>query len=375
MERGVLLVLRPFQNAVTQAINRFQHIWEDYLALLSLRKENQQLRAEVEKLRAEKNRYIERAKAYDRLKETLNLVEEREFSTILARVIGFDSTNQTNTVIINKGTQDGVRESWPVITQDGIVGITLGVSRNVSKVLLLMDPNCNVAALVQRTRDQGIVGGQSKKEAYSMKYVNRRANIREGTIYELTDPALRELAKEGLPGFRLTTRAFFDLQEAGIPPDLLIVLQELKDLLYVSRQSFIRALENTIGPEQTRWYQETIVAHTTADLLARLRALRGQKFHTKDEFLKALEATIGQERTLQYQKTIINYAQHKETVVSSGLGGIFPKGLLIGTVSKVVKHDYGLFQDIQITPSVDFSKLEEVLIIRRDDPETEEKSS
>jgi cell shape-determining protein MreC len=34
-----------------------------------------------------------------------------------------------------------------------------------------------------------------------------------------------------------------------------------------------------------------------------------------------------------------------------------------------MKQDYGLFQDIEVTPSVDFSKLEEVLIIRRDEQE------
>ena len=46
-------------------------------------------------------------------------------------------------------------------------------------------------------------------------------------------------------------------------------------------------------------------------------------------------------------------------------------GLRIGIVSKVIKQDYGLFQDIEVTPSVDFSKLEEVLIIIRNPDETD----
>ena len=85
--------------------------------------------------------------------------------------------------------------------------------------------------------------------------------------------------------------------------------------------------------------------------------------------MNALETTIGKERSLQYNDLILKHVQEEETVVSSGLGGIFPKGLLIGTVSKVIKQDYGLFQDIEVTPSVDFSKLEEVLIIRWDNME------
>ena len=58
-----------------------------------------------------------------------------------------------------------------------------------------------------------------------------------------------------------------------------------------------------------------------------------------------------------------------EVVVSSGIGGVFPKGLLIGVVSGVVKHDTGLFLKISVTPFVDFSKLEEVLILSTDEEE------
>ncbi len=58
-----------------------------------------------------------------------------------------------------------------------------------------------------------------------------------------------------------------------------------------------------------------------------------------------------------------------EVVVSSGIGGVFPKGLMIGVVSGVVKHDIGLFLKIKVTPFVDFSKLEEVLILSMDEEE------
>ena len=51
-----------------------------------------------------------------------------------------------------------------------------------------------------------------------------------------------------------------------------------------------------------------------------------------------------------------------DQVLSSGLGGIFPKGLVIGTVSNVIRKKQGLFQEIMLTPRSDFSKLEEVLI-------------
>src|SRR5262249_41469697 len=53
-----------------------------------------------------------------------------------------------------------------------------------------------------------------------------------------------------------------------------------------------------------------------------------------------------------------------DTVVTSGLDGIFPKGLPIGQVVAVDKRGQGLFQYAEIAPRVDFSQLEEVLVAR-----------
>lgn len=52
-----------------------------------------------------------------------------------------------------------------------------------------------------------------------------------------------------------------------------------------------------------------------------------------------------------------------DEVISSGMGGVFPKGLMIGRVSFVEKLDMELFLKIRVAPYVDFSKLEEVLVL------------
>ncbi len=54
-----------------------------------------------------------------------------------------------------------------------------------------------------------------------------------------------------------------------------------------------------------------------------------------------------------------------DRVVTSGMGGVFPKGLVVGNVKSVDRQEFGLFQTIAVTPSVDFSHLEEVLILLR----------
>jgi rod shape-determining protein MreC len=52
-----------------------------------------------------------------------------------------------------------------------------------------------------------------------------------------------------------------------------------------------------------------------------------------------------------------------DAVVTSGLGGNFPKGLMVGEVKKVDKKGHGVFQYAELVPSVDMTRLEEVLII------------
>ena len=52
-----------------------------------------------------------------------------------------------------------------------------------------------------------------------------------------------------------------------------------------------------------------------------------------------------------------------DIVITSGLGGIFPKGLTVGEIRKVEKKGHGVFQYAELVPSVDLTKLEEVLIL------------
>ena len=52
-----------------------------------------------------------------------------------------------------------------------------------------------------------------------------------------------------------------------------------------------------------------------------------------------------------------------DQIISSGLGGVYPKGLVVGTVISITKATQGLFQEISIAPSADFGRLEEVLVL------------
>ncbi len=58
----------------------------------------------------------------------------------------------------------------------------------------------------------------------------------------------------------------------------------------------------------------------------------------------------------------INYG---ELVVTSGMGGVFPKGIVIGEIVSVSKKRYGIFQEALVSPVVDYGRLEEVYIITK----------
>jgi len=62
-----------------------------------------------------------------------------------------------------------------------------------------------------------------------------------------------------------------------------------------------------------------------------------------------------------------------DLLISSGLGGIFPKGVPVGTVSRVNRKPFGITQEVEVRPSVDFSKLEEVMVITKVESEPVQK--
>ncbi|MBI4390426.1 MAG: rod shape-determining protein MreC [candidate division NC10 bacterium] len=70
----------------------------------------------------------------------------------------------------------------------------------------------------------------------------------------------------------------------------------------------------------------------------------------------------GQTATLKYLPLLAE-VRVGDVVLTSGMGGVFPKGILIGAVSAVHRRSGALFQEATVQPSVDLARLEEVLVI------------
>jgi rod shape-determining protein MreC len=229
--RIAVSVIAPFQKASGNSIRFVRDIWRHYFSLVHVAKENDNLNKALSKAFENNIQFKEIKLANSRFRSLMNFKKTMTDRVLSAEVIGKDPSPWFKTVLIDKGKKDGVERGMAVVVPKGIAGQITDVSSHYSKVLLIIDHNSAVDALVQNDRARGIIKGDAEGQCL-FKYVLRKHNIATGDI-----------------------------------------------------------------------------------------------------------------------------------VVSSGLDGVFPKGLAVGQVSGVFKPKSGIFQEVTVTPYVDFEKLEEVLVV------------
>lgn len=112
-----------------------------------------------------------------RLKNLLYFKQKALFRTIGARVIGRSPDNWSSVVIIDKGSYHGIRRKMAVITELGLAGRVIETSEQTSKIMLINDPSSAVSALVQRSRQEGLVCG-TLGNSLVMRYLSSDADIK-----------------------------------------------------------------------------------------------------------------------------------------------------------------------------------------------------
>ena len=151
-----------------------------------LLKQNEQLRRENEQSRILATQAQEALRENDRLRQLLGWQRLTSWRTnlALARVILREPANWWRTVQIDRGSRDGMRVDLPVLTPEGLVGRISSVGLTRSQVVLLGDPNCRVSALVQETRDIGVISsGSAGPMDYSLvdlAYLPNGSNLKPG---------------------------------------------------------------------------------------------------------------------------------------------------------------------------------------------------
>jgi rod shape-determining protein MreC len=178
-EQIVVEMTAPAQKILVKTIRYMEGLWLHYFHLVDLRKENTQLKAELDALRMENYRYLELLATQTRLRELLQFKNTMDWPVVAAQVIGRDPTGWFESVIIDKGKSSGLRVNMPVVNAGGVVGQLVSVSPNYSKVLLVIDQNSAVDCLIQRSREKGIVKGLSPSLC-KLDYVLKTADVAAG---------------------------------------------------------------------------------------------------------------------------------------------------------------------------------------------------
>jgi rod shape-determining protein MreC len=180
-----------------------------------LARENQRLRRDNERLGLELLARAEMAVENQQLRHLLGLRDRAGYRTVAARVIGRDASNWWKSIQLDRGRRDGIREDMPVVDAHGLVGRTVRVTETESRVLLLVDPACQVGALLQEARAPGIVSGwdgaAGRGPRYRMTFVSRDVEARPGQL--VVTSGLGGVFPRGIP-IGTVVRAELDEQTA-----------------------------------------------------------------------------------------------------------------------------------------------------------------
>ena len=160
----------PLEKAVVHSQEWVQNLWTSYVYLHGVRRENRELRAEIERMKIEDARLSEDARMARRVQALLGFKEQYVESTIAAQVIGTSGSEQSRVLYVDKGSDDGIKTDMAVITPTGIVGKIVQVAPDWSQVLPINDQFSGVGAALKDSRLQGILKG-TPNGATTLQYI------------------------------------------------------------------------------------------------------------------------------------------------------------------------------------------------------------
>jgi len=152
----------------------------------------------------------------DRLREQLEWRKNIPWKIRLAKVIGRDPSNWWRMIHIDLGSRDGLTNNLPVITSDGLVGRLGEVGLSRSEVVLIGDPNCRVAVLIQDSREHGVIAPDS-------------INPLDPSIVEMGYLSRNSILK---PDQKVVTSGWGPVFPAGIPVGRLLDFQTMSHGLF-----------------------------------------------------------------------------------------------------------------------------------------------
>lgn len=173
--------------------------WRRYVYLVGLSEENEVLKKEVHGLSLELMTLREDAAESARLRTLLSFKPPPGWQPLGARVVAqrLGPHSALETLLVDQGGLDGVRENTPAITPQGVAGRVLRVSPSASTVLLLVDANSKIAVMGQESRAAGILEGRGVDQFMELSYVPLTSEVKEGE--RLVTSGLAGIFPKGVP--------------------------------------------------------------------------------------------------------------------------------------------------------------------------------
>ena len=157
------VAVAPFQRAAAAVSSGVASLWENYANIDAILEENQQLSEENASLRSQMVDYDKLKAENEAYKALANIQEQHpEMSYTSSFVIGRDPLDEFGGFTLDKGTADGVAVNDAVISDRGyLLGMVVEADPTSCKVMTILHPSFNAAGVVSRTRENGILNGNT----------------------------------------------------------------------------------------------------------------------------------------------------------------------------------------------------------------------
>ena len=179
-------VVGPLRKAASAVADKFSWFKDSFASAGAYKNENERLKekvAEYESRLAGYDEAMHRLESY----ETILEVKEKnpDFTIVPADIIGTDSSDIFSSIIINRGSSDGVKVNDPVIYGNYLVGVVKKVNHSYSVIESILNPSVNVSAIESKTREAAYITTdtqQSEEGKCILAGLDRTTEISPGGI-------------------------------------------------------------------------------------------------------------------------------------------------------------------------------------------------
>jgi len=179
------ILLNPVVSAQTWIATRYQAVQSFIQApqdTIRLRQRNTDLEAEVSRLQAQVIELQQRISETSILSALVDFARANpEYSYQAAAVIGYDTSPFLRYVLINRGSDQGLRRGMPVVTQQGLVGRIAAVTSSAARVQLITDTTSTVNVRLDPSGAQAVLNGQITGDV-SLEMIPQDTTIEVGDL-------------------------------------------------------------------------------------------------------------------------------------------------------------------------------------------------